>query len=256
MSRSRRSASPQLHCCRWPRCPAPAHRIPRPRPRKRRPPPNPPPSRPSRSRAGRSNAQLRVTGSLLADEQAEVSAEIAGRITATPVERGTRVAAGALLVQARRPKRPRPSSRRREANAGADRGAARSRARPHVRSEARAGSDERAGVARLGGGGVLAHPLAARSEGGLAERVRSAPHPGRSGAPAVPRSRSTPPNSPTARSKRRAPACRSRTRRWPTPRSGRRSPGSSPSARSASATTSPRARASRRWSASIRCASS
>jgi RND family efflux transporter MFP subunit len=42
---------------------------------------------------------LRVTGSLMADEQAEVSAELAGRITATPVERGTRVTAGALLVR-------------------------------------------------------------------------------------------------------------------------------------------------------------
>jgi RND family efflux transporter MFP subunit len=42
---------------------------------------------------------LRVTGSLLADEQAEVSAELAGRVTATPVERGTRVAAGTLLVR-------------------------------------------------------------------------------------------------------------------------------------------------------------
>ena len=42
---------------------------------------------------------LRVTGSLAADEQAEVSAEIAGRITETPVERGTRVQAGALLVR-------------------------------------------------------------------------------------------------------------------------------------------------------------
>src|SRR5262245_18399039 len=42
---------------------------------------------------------LRVTGSLLADEQAEVSAELAGRVTATPVERGTRVATGALLVR-------------------------------------------------------------------------------------------------------------------------------------------------------------
>ena len=42
---------------------------------------------------------LRVTGSLLADEQAEVSAELAGRVTATPVERGTRVPAGALLVR-------------------------------------------------------------------------------------------------------------------------------------------------------------
>ena len=42
---------------------------------------------------------LRVTGSLLADEQAEVSAELAGRVTATPVERGSRVPAGALLVR-------------------------------------------------------------------------------------------------------------------------------------------------------------
>jgi RND family efflux transporter MFP subunit len=42
---------------------------------------------------------LRVTGSLIADEQAEVSAEVAGRVTATPVERGSRVAAGALLVR-------------------------------------------------------------------------------------------------------------------------------------------------------------
>jgi membrane fusion protein, multidrug efflux system len=42
---------------------------------------------------------LRVTGSLAAGEQADVSAEVSGRIVATPVERGTRVAAGALLVK-------------------------------------------------------------------------------------------------------------------------------------------------------------
>ena len=42
---------------------------------------------------------LRVTGSLLADEQAEVSAESPGRIVATPVERGTRVAEGAVLAR-------------------------------------------------------------------------------------------------------------------------------------------------------------
>src|SRR4029077_18585421 len=41
---------------------------------------------------------LRVTGSLLADQQAEVSAEATGRVIATPVERGARVAQGALLV--------------------------------------------------------------------------------------------------------------------------------------------------------------
>jgi RND family efflux transporter MFP subunit len=42
---------------------------------------------------------LRVTGSLAANEQAEVSAETAGRVIETPVERGTRVASGALLVR-------------------------------------------------------------------------------------------------------------------------------------------------------------
>jgi RND family efflux transporter MFP subunit len=42
---------------------------------------------------------LRVTGTLNADEQAEVSAETAGRVVATPVERGTRVAAGDTLVR-------------------------------------------------------------------------------------------------------------------------------------------------------------
>jgi RND family efflux transporter MFP subunit len=42
---------------------------------------------------------LRVTGSLAADAQAEVSAETAGRVIETPVERGTRVAQGALLVR-------------------------------------------------------------------------------------------------------------------------------------------------------------
>jgi len=42
---------------------------------------------------------LSVTGSLAADEQAEVSAETAGRVVATPVERGSRVAEGTLLVR-------------------------------------------------------------------------------------------------------------------------------------------------------------
>lgn len=42
---------------------------------------------------------LRVTGSLAADAQAEVSAETAGRVVETPVERGTRVSQGALLVR-------------------------------------------------------------------------------------------------------------------------------------------------------------
>ncbi len=41
---------------------------------------------------------LRVSGSLAADEQAEVSAEVGGAVVGTPVERGTRVSRGAALV--------------------------------------------------------------------------------------------------------------------------------------------------------------
>jgi multidrug efflux pump subunit AcrA (membrane-fusion protein) len=40
-----------------------------------------------------------VTGSIVADAQAEVSAETAGRVIETPVERGSRVGQGALLVR-------------------------------------------------------------------------------------------------------------------------------------------------------------
>jgi len=42
---------------------------------------------------------IRVTGTLTAQEEAEVAAETSGRVTATPIERGTRVAAGAELIQ-------------------------------------------------------------------------------------------------------------------------------------------------------------
>lgn len=42
---------------------------------------------------------LRVTGSLAADEQADVAAETGGRVIGTPVERGTRVSAGAVLIR-------------------------------------------------------------------------------------------------------------------------------------------------------------
>src|SRR6266550_3155857 len=42
---------------------------------------------------------IRVTGTLTAEEQADVAAETAGRVVATPVERGTAVAAGAELVK-------------------------------------------------------------------------------------------------------------------------------------------------------------
>lgn len=42
---------------------------------------------------------MRVTGSLVANEQAEVSAEASGRVVATPIERGTSVETGAVLVR-------------------------------------------------------------------------------------------------------------------------------------------------------------
>ncbi|MDO8835606.1 MAG: efflux RND transporter periplasmic adaptor subunit, partial [Vicinamibacterales bacterium] len=45
------------------------------------------------------NRTLRVTGTLVADEEAEVAAETAGRVVSTPVERGTRVGAGTVLVE-------------------------------------------------------------------------------------------------------------------------------------------------------------
>lgn len=42
---------------------------------------------------------LRVSGTLLADEQADVSAEAAGRVIDTPVERGSRVTQGSILAR-------------------------------------------------------------------------------------------------------------------------------------------------------------
>ncbi|HEV3140373.1 MAG TPA: efflux RND transporter periplasmic adaptor subunit [Vicinamibacterales bacterium] len=42
---------------------------------------------------------IRATGTLMAEEQAEVAAETPGRIVAAPIERGTSVAQGAELVQ-------------------------------------------------------------------------------------------------------------------------------------------------------------
>lgn len=60
---------------------------------------------------------LRVTGTLMADEQAEVSAETAGRVVATPVERGSRVEAGSVLVRLS-PTETEAQVREAEANAG------------------------------------------------------------------------------------------------------------------------------------------
>lgn len=42
---------------------------------------------------------LTVTGTLTAEEEADVAAEVAGRVVATPIERGTRVPVGGALVR-------------------------------------------------------------------------------------------------------------------------------------------------------------
>lgn len=42
---------------------------------------------------------IRVSGTFTAQEDAEVAAEVAGRVVATPVERGTRVSANDTLVR-------------------------------------------------------------------------------------------------------------------------------------------------------------
>src|SRR5712691_8652343 len=42
---------------------------------------------------------IRVSGTLMAEEQADVAAETAGRVVATPIERGTKVAQGAELIR-------------------------------------------------------------------------------------------------------------------------------------------------------------
>jgi RND family efflux transporter MFP subunit len=60
---------------------------------------------------------LRVTGSLSADEKADVAAEVGGRVVGTPVERGTRVTAGAVLVRLSATEAD-ASLREAEANAG------------------------------------------------------------------------------------------------------------------------------------------
>ena len=141
-------------------------------------------SRRSRSKAAPIDRYLRVTGSLMADAQAEVSAETAGRVIETPVERGTR-------VSARRAARPHLAVGNVGAAAGsrrqrrADRSQARPRRRSALRSDARARRHERQGIARSRRGGIQPHAVAGRPEGDLAERVRSASDAARGRAPEV-----------------------------------------------------------------------
>ncbi len=93
----------------------------------------------------------------MADEQAEVSAETAGRVIETPVERGTRVGAGRaarahLAVGDRRRSCRKPTPTRRRSKPAS----ASPPAQPFDR-DAGAGRDERQGVARSRRGGVQPH---------------------------------------------------------------------------------------------------
>lgn len=60
---------------------------------------------------------IRATGSLMAEEQADVAAEIAGRIVATPIERGTVVSEGTVLIRVS-PSEADAQVKEAEANAG------------------------------------------------------------------------------------------------------------------------------------------
>ena len=59
---------------------------------------------------------IRASGSLMAEEQADVAAEIAGRIVDTPIERGSQVGDGAVLVRIS-PSEAESQAREAEANA-------------------------------------------------------------------------------------------------------------------------------------------
>ena len=105
---------------------------------------------------------IRVTGTLTAEEQADVAAETAGRVVSTPVERGTPVTEGAELVRLSSVETDaQPEGGRGQRRA--DRGAARARDR-----KARSTSNEVPEVANAkasldaGAGGVRPHRVAAR----------------------------------------------------------------------------------------------
>ena len=162
----------------------------------------------------------------MADEQADVAAETAGRVIATPVERGTRVTTGTVLVRISGDRSGRAAARG-GGQRRADRGASRAVRRPAVRSHSRAGSDEREGVARLGRSRIQSHQVAAGSEGRVAERVRPALDAGAGGAPAVSGGAERRAAVVPIAAWPRARASTSRARRPPTRRSARRSTASS-----------------------------
>ena len=128
---------------------------------------------------------LDVTGTLAAQEEAEVAAEVQGRVVATPVERGTRVADGAALIRIS-PRRGGGAGRRGRRQRRADRRPARAGRRRGVRRRSRAGSGQRPrATSTLAQGDFERAQMLFDTQAAVAGRVRSAQRAGRSRAPPV-----------------------------------------------------------------------
>ena len=202
------------------------------------------PFRPPRSQSRSIDRYLRVTGSLKADAQAEVSAETAGRVVETPVERGTRVtqgtAHGAHLVRGDTAQLQEAESNAAqiEARLGLD-------YRHDLRQQARSGCDERQASLELAEAEfnrmrtLVDQKVVSQSE--FDQR--------RTQVEAARQKYQVEQNTaqhPIDRWRLPGRGLRWRERRWPTRPSVHRSPGSSPSVSSALETTSPAGRASPR----------
>ena len=127
---------------------------------------------------------IRATGTLMAEEQADVAAETGGRVVSAPVERGTPVAPGAELV---RISSTETDAQLKEAEANAAQIEARLGITPGtaVRRERGPRSPEREIGLRARAERVRAHQVAARSARRLAVGVRPAADADGSGAAAV-----------------------------------------------------------------------
>ncbi len=165
---------------------------------------------------------IRATGTLMAEEQADVAAETAGRVVSAPVERGTadraRRGAGADFADRNGCAAQGSAGQRRAA-----RGAPRPDDGRRLRRQRRPRGTERKGVVRAGAERVQSHQVAARPARRVAVGVRSAPDADGSGAADSTRPRRTARRSSIRCCRRRARACRSPRKPSPTPWFARRS---------------------------------
>ena len=199
---------------------------------------------------------IRATGTLMAEEQADVAAEIAGRVVATPVERGTAVAPGrradSLVAdrdRMRRPARRKPTPRRSKRGSGSSPASAFDvNAVPEVQNAKAAFELAQNEFNRIQS--LLDQRVVSQSEFDQRrtqmEAARQQYESAKNGAA----------QQYQALQAARARVALARKGRRPTRSSARRLPGWSPSGSSRSATTSPRASRSPSSCASIRCACS